>query len=120
MQRSGCSVSCGARGCEAGGYRLAGVVLSHLCCRHLYATDRMIIAWPAADHAVVIAVSPHDRSDSDVYVTLLVALDRDVPAAEREKPPCCDEEGLPPVDPESASEIADALQRLARVRRRTR
>ena len=80
----------------------------------------MIVAWPAADHAVVIAVSPHDRSDGDVYSTLLVALDRDVPAAEREKPPCCDEEGLPPVDPEGASEVADALQRLARVRRRTR
>jgi hypothetical protein len=109
-----------ARGCEAGGYRLGGVVLNHLRCRHLYAIDRMIIAWPAADHAVVIAMSPHDRSDNDVYATLLVALDRDVPAAEREKPPCCDEEGLPPVDPESASEIGDALQRLARVRRRTR
>ena len=87
-----------ARGCEAGGYRLAGVVVNHLCCRHLYATD---------------------RSDSDVYATLLVAIDRDVPAAEREKPPCCDEDGLPPVDPEGASEVADALQRLARVRRRT-
>jgi len=108
-----------ARGCEAGGYRLAGVVPSHLCCRHRYAIDRMIIAWPATDHAVVIAVSPHDRSDNDVYATLLVALDSNVPAAEREKPPCCDEEGLPPVDPESASEVADALQRLGRVRRRT-
>lgn len=109
-----------ARGCEAGGYRLAGVVVNHLCCRHLYATDRMIIAWLATDHAVVIAVSPHDRSDSDVYAALLAALDRDVPPAEREKPPCCDEDGLPPVDPESAREVADAVQRLARVRRRTR
>jgi len=95
-------------------------VVNHLCCRHLSSIDRMIIAWPAADHAVVIAVSPHDRSDSDVYATLLVALDRDAPAEERQKPQCCDEEGLPPVDPESASEVADALQRLARVRRRTR
>lgn len=109
-----------ARGCEAGGYRLAGVVLNHLCCRHLYAADRMIIAWPSADHAVVIAVSPHDQSDNDVYATLLAALDSDVPAEDREKPPCCDEEGLPPVDHERASVVADALQRLARVRRRTR
>ncbi|MEO6628731.1 MAG: hypothetical protein ABIP03_09205, partial [Aquihabitans sp.] len=89
---------------EAGGYRLAGVVLNHLCCRHLDATDRMIIAWPTAGNAVVIAVSPHDRSDNDVYATLLAALDSDVKAEERE----------------SASEVADALQRLARVRRRTR
>jgi len=74
-------------------------VLGQLCCRHLYATDRMITAWPAADHAVVIAISPHDRSDNNIYTTLLVAIDRDVPAEERDKPRCCDEEGLPPVEP---------------------
>jgi len=77
----------------------------------------MIIAWPAADHAVVIAVNPHDRSHNDVYATLLVALDIDVPPAEeRQKPRCCGEDGFPPVDPEGASEVADALQRLARRR----
>jgi hypothetical protein len=112
-------VSCGTEG-EAGGYRLAGTVLDHLCCRHLYADDRMIVAWPADDHAVMIAIGPHDRSSNDVYEMLLVALDRDVPAEERDKPPCCDEEGLPPADPDSASEIADALKRVERVRRRAR
>ena len=108
------------RGCEAGGYRLAGVLLDRLCCRHLYADDRMIVAWPAGDHAVVIAIGRHDGSINDVYGMLLVALDRDIPAEERDKPPCCDEEGLPPVDPDSASEIADALKQVERVRRRAR
>lgn len=30
-----------ARGCEEAGYRLAGTPLDHICCRHLYGTDRM-------------------------------------------------------------------------------
>jgi len=119
MQRSGCSVSRGPKGAKPAGIAWAGAVLGQLCCRHLYATDRMITAWPAADHAVVIAISPHDRSDNNIYTTLLVAIDRDVPAEERDKPRCCDEEGLPPVEPESASEVADALKRLAQARRRT-
>lgn len=100
--------------------RLAGAVLERLCCRHLYAADRMIVAWPAADHAVVLAIGPHDGSYNDVYGMLLVALDRDIPGEERAKPPCCDDEGLPPVDPDSASEIADALKQVERARRRAR
>jgi hypothetical protein len=31
-----------------------------------------------------------------------------MPADEREKPSCCDEEGSPPVDEEAAEAIADA------------
>jgi hypothetical protein len=108
------------RGCEAGGYRLAGATFDQLCCRHLYADDRMIVAWPAEDHAVVIAIGPHDGSNNDVYALLLDALDRRVPPDERDKPPCCDEQGLPPLDPQTASELADALKRVERVRRRSR
>ena len=67
------------RGCNAGGYRLAGDTLAQLCCRHLYADDRMIVAWRAHHHAVVIAIGPR-----------------------------------------SASELADALKRVERVRRRSR
>lgn len=80
----------------------------------------MLIAWPAAEHAVVIAVGPHNRSSVDVYALLLEALDLDMPTDERDKPPCCDEEGLPPANPEVAREVADAVKRLRRARRRAR
>lgn len=53
-----------AEGCTAAGYRLAGDLLDHICCRHLYSNDRMLIAWLADDHAVVLAVAPHDGTDS--------------------------------------------------------
>jgi hypothetical protein len=96
------------------------VVLDRLCCRHLYGDDRMLTAWPAAEHAVVIAVGPHSRSSNDVYALLLEALDLDVPMEERDKPPCCDEEGLPPADPDVAEEVADTIERLRRARRMPR
>jgi len=40
----------------------------------------MLTAWPGVDHAVVLAVGPHDRSSTDVYDILLRALDLVVPA----------------------------------------
>ena len=78
----------------------------------------MLIAWPAVEHAVVIAVGPHDRSSTDIYALLLDALDLDVPEEERNKPPCCDEEDRPPADSDIAQEVAGAVKRLGRTRRR--
>lgn len=109
-----------ARGCAAAGYRLAGQALDHVCCRHLRAEDRMLTVWPALDHAVVIAVGPHDCSVTDVYDGLLAALAIVVPIAERSKPPCCDEAGEPPADRDRAVAIADAVDALGRGRRRPR
>ena len=63
----------------------------------------MLVAWPADDHAVVIAIERHDESSDDVYAAILDALGLQVPEDEREKPPCCDEEGLPPADPNVAT-----------------
>jgi hypothetical protein len=108
------------RGCEAAGYRLAGAQLDHVCARHLYGDDRMLTAWLAEDHAVVVAVGRHDQSSGDVYTLLLGALGLEVPDDEREKPPCCDEAGQPPADLVVAADITDALERLARSRRRAR
>lgn len=62
------------RGCEAAGYRLAGAQMDHVCARHLYGDDRMLTAWPAEDHAVVVAVGRHDQSSEDVYTVLLMHL----------------------------------------------
>ena len=78
------------RGCEAAGYRLSGDVVDHVCCRHLYGEDRMLIAWPARDQAIVVLVERHDRSTADVYLQLLAALTITALGEERERPPCCD------------------------------
>ncbi len=80
----------------------------------------MLVAWPATDHAVVIAIGRHDSSAEDVYAILLAALDLDVPEEERMKPPCCDAQRLPPADDAIATEIADAIARHHRTRRRAR
>ena len=107
-----------ARGCEAAGYRLAGEDLDRLCARHLYGSDRLITAWLTEDHAVVVTIGPHDRSAGDVYELLLLALDAELPTEERSKPPCCDDDGKPPADPQAAESIADAVDTIARARRR--
>jgi hypothetical protein len=107
------------RGCEAAGYRLAGAAVEHVCCRHLYGSDRVLTVWPAEDRAVVLLVGPHSGRAGDVYLELLDALGVDVPADEREKPSCCDDEGVPPVEEVVAEAIAEAVERSARrVRRR--
>lgn len=104
----------------AAGYRLAGAVLDHICSRHLYGDDRMLIAWPANDRAIVIAIGPHDQSTDDVYDVLLDHLGLEAVETEREKPPCCDHEGRPPADPNVASDIVDAIECHCRARRRGR
>lgn len=80
----------------------------------------MLTVWPAADHAVVIAVGSHDESAQDIYAALLEALELDVPGDEREKPSCCDDEGLPPADEDIATSISEAIERRTRSRRRPR
>lgn len=77
----------------------------------------MLTAWPADDQVIVLAIARHDSTAEDVYATLLTALDLAVPEEERQKPPCCDDEGNPPTDEAIALEIADALTRRARSRR---
>jgi hypothetical protein len=109
-----------AQGCAAAGYRLAGTTLDHVCSRHLYGADRMLTAWPADDEVIVLAIARHDSTAEDVYATLLAALDLTVPEEERKKPPCCDAEGNPPTDEAIAIEIADAVTRYTRPRRRGR
>jgi len=106
------------RGCEAAGYRLSGDVVDHICCRHLYGPDRMLVAWPAEDRAIVVLVARHDGAANDIYRQLLGALDVAVPEDERAKPPCCDETGQPPADSDLALDIAEAVERTRRARRR--
>lgn len=108
-----------AGGCVQAGYRLAGAdILDHLCCRHLYGSDRAIVAWPSPGEAVVIAIGPHDQGAGDVYELILAALEIEMPVGEREKPPCCDDFDEPPVDPDAAEQIATAIDALTRRSRR--
>ena len=108
-----------AGGCAQAGYRLTGGdLLDHLCCRHLYGSDRAITAWPSPDEAVVIAVGPHDQSADDIYQLVLAALEIEMPEGERLKPPCCDDLESPPADAEVADLIAAAIDALARRSRR--
>lgn len=80
----------------------------------------MLVTWPAKDHAIVVLVARHDGSAADVYGQLLAALAITALDDEREKPPCCDDEGDPPADAGVASDIAEAVERWARARRRAR
>jgi hypothetical protein len=77
----------------------------------------MLTAWPDIEQVVVLAVGPHDRSPTDVYDLLLRALDLEVSGDERNKPPCCDEAGDPPIGSDTATVIIDAVEALAKRRR---
>jgi len=77
----------------------------------------MLTAWPRHDYAIVLAIGPHNRTATDVYDLLVTALDLEVADNERTKPPCCDEAGAAPADPDVATVIVDALDALTRRRR---
>jgi len=86
----------------------------------LYGSDRLLTTWPAPEHAVILAVGPHDRSALDVYDLLLAAVVVEIPAEERSKPPCCDELGEPPADAQVAQALAEAVSALVALPRRRR
>jgi hypothetical protein len=67
---------------------------------------------PGTEHAVILAVSPHDRSAFDIYQLLLSAVAVEIPAEERSKPPGSDE--LPPADAQVAEALAAAASALDR------
>ncbi len=68
----------------------------------------------------MISIGPHDETVDDVYAALLEALELEIPGDERQKLPCCDEEGQPPSDEQVAVLISEAIDRLARRTRRRR
>jgi hypothetical protein len=90
----------------------------------LYGDHRLLIAWPAPEHAVILAVDPHDGSALDIYEVLLsavaVEVPVEVPAEERSEPPGCYEPGEPPADAQVADALAAAVTALDRGRRRRR
>jgi hypothetical protein len=80
----------------------------------------LLTVWPRDRHAVVVVVAPHDRSGADVYDRLLGALGIEGPVVERSKPPCCDEAGQPPAQPDLAAAAVNAVDQFAQHSRRRR
>lgn len=99
---------------------MTGAILDHVCCRHLYGIDRLLTVWRAQDHAVVLLIGPHSGNPADVYAQVLAAVDQEIPAEQRTKPPCCGEGESPPIDEATVDQLVGAVATLARPRRRRR
>jgi hypothetical protein len=108
-----------AEGCSAGDYRLTGEGIEHICAIHLYGRHRALVAFPDGESVVVLLVGEHlaDDSELDIYRDLYRLLELPKPSAKRTKPPCCTEDGEPPVDPDLLDRFRDAA---AEFRRRSR
>jgi mRNA-degrading endonuclease RelE of RelBE toxin-antitoxin system len=111
-----------SEGCRAGDYRLTGDVLEHICSVHLYGRHRLLVCFPDDQQVVVLLVGEHTSGDPEVdgYRSLYQLLDLPEPTAKRTKPPCCDEGGHAPVDPELLDRFSADARSLLRTRRRAR
>lgn len=102
-------------GCAAADYRLTGEVVERICSLHLYGSYRALICFPDKKSAVVVLVARHDRGGAgDVYGGLYELLGIEAPTEKRTKPPCCEEDGEPPVDAELLDRLVRAAKRLRR------
>lgn len=83
---------------------------------------RALVAFPDTESVVVLLVGEHvaDDPDLDVYRSLYRLLDLPEPNAKRTKPPCCREDGEPPVDADLLDRFRDAATGLSRRARRAR
>lgn len=99
------------RGCAAAGVRLAGQELSAVCRLDLYGTWRLLTVFEAADRCVLLLVAEHTRT-ANPYQLLYEALHIAGPKEPRTKPPCCDPDGQPPVDPDLAKRFEEGLRQL--------
>ena len=106
-------------GCRAADYALSGPPpWAHLCAVHIDGW-RVVVAFPAKDEVTIVKIARHDPS-SDPYREIADDLGLDVSTEPRTKPPCCDPEGEPPVDPELVARIEAAFSSLTRRERRER
>ncbi|HEX4730263.1 MAG TPA: hypothetical protein VH299_03285 [Solirubrobacterales bacterium] len=104
-----------AEGCAAADYRLTGDVVDRICALHLYGRYRALVCFPEKDRLAVVLIAEHDRGgDGDVYAALYEFLEIPEPIERRTKPPCCDEDGEPPVDSELLDRLLIAAKELRR------
>ena len=75
----------------------------------------MLTTWTRSRPRVALGVGRPfgDRVDAVLEVALGVAQTDD----DRTKPPCCDETGMPPVDPDRAASTADAVDHFSHRRK---
>lgn len=106
-------------GCAALGYRLTGPVpISRMCVKHLRGALRVVVAFESSRRACILLVGPHDDADPnrDVYAGLYELVDAAPPEGSgRSKPPCCGEDGQPPLG--LGDDLADLIIRVAKQRR---
>lgn len=105
------------QGCAAMKYRLAGERLNHLCVSHLRGAMRVVVRFESKTRAAIVAIGPHDReSPNDIYALLYAALGTEDPDDDRDKPECCDSDGLPPI----WQEVVDVVDQVDAITRRQR
>ena len=109
-------------GCAAADYRLVGEIADRICSVHLYGSWRALVGFPASDQVAVLIVERHEarRGELDVYRRLYRQLGIGQPSETRTKPPCCEEDGAAPVEPELIDRFVEGAKRLRRERRRGR
>jgi hypothetical protein len=96
----------------------ASAPLDHACRSHLYGDDRLLTAWPALEHAVILAVGPHGGSALDIYGLLLTAVAVEVPAERAEQATVLRRTGWAPADAQVAEALTAAVTALGSRRRR--
>lgn len=111
-----------AEGCKAGDYRLTGEGMDHICSVQLHGHHRVLACFPDDSSVVVLLVGEHKRDDPevDIYLSLYRLLELPEPSAKRTKPPCCDEAGKAPVDPDLLDRFQAGAKALTRGRRRSK
>jgi hypothetical protein len=104
-----------AEGCAAADYRLTGEVVERICSLHVYGRYRALVCFPDEESVVVVLVAGHRRGASgDAYGSLYELLEIPEPTGKRNKPPCCGEDGEPPVDQELFDRLLLAIKVLSR------
>jgi hypothetical protein len=101
------------RGCAAAGVRLAGGELSVVCRLDLYGAWRLLTVFEAPDRCILLLVAEHTRT-ANPYRLLYAALGITEPEEPRTKPPCCNSDGQPPIDPHVVARFERGLRDLAR------
>lgn len=106
-------------GCRAADYALSGPPpWPHLCAVH-FDGWRVVVAFPAEHEVTIVKIARHDRS-SDPYREIADDLGIAVSTVPRTKPPCCEPDGDPPVDPELVEDVQVAFAALTQRERRQR
>lgn len=106
-------------GCRAADYALSGPPpWPHLCAVH-FDGWRVVVAFPTDDEVAIVKIARHDP-ESDPYREIAEDLGIPVSTEPRTKPPCCEPDGTPPVDPELVENVQASFAALTQRERRQR